>query len=76
MADWILQEGWVVGELWNLICEYGQKKHFDVNLFDWILPLSETDLEIPHHVHVERRNQQKLVSYSVHPKGMAASTTF
>ncbi|KAG0590950.1 hypothetical protein KC19_1G138600 [Ceratodon purpureus] len=77
VTDWILREGWLVGELWSLISEYGQSKLFTVNLFDWILPRPETDLEIPRPRHIDRRNQQKLVNtYFVHPKRVSASTTF
>lgn len=44
VANWIRQEGWPVGELWSVITEYGQKRHYNVNLFDWILPQPRTDL--------------------------------
>ncbi|KAI5084047.1 hypothetical protein GOP47_0000216 [Adiantum capillus-veneris] len=41
VADWILNEKWVVGELWGLLVEFGKKKLEGINrrgLFDWLVP--------------------------------------
>jgi len=63
VADWILQEGWLVGELWSLVSEYALNKHFRVNLFDWILPLPGTDLDIQQPSHLNRRHQPTVAPY-------------
>lgn len=73
VADWILQEGWLVGELWSLVSEYALAKHFRVNLFDWILPLPATDLDIAQPSHVDRSNHPTVVPYSVYPRVPAGS---
>ncbi|KAH7387892.1 hypothetical protein KP509_16G047300 [Ceratopteris richardii] len=41
VADWIISEGWSVGELWNVLVDYGQRRvsgRLNEGLFKWILP--------------------------------------
>lgn len=71
VADWILQERWLVGELWSLVSEYALNKHFHVNLFDWILPLPGTDLDIQQPSHRNRRHSPTVAPYF---NGAPAST--
>lgn len=75
MADWILQEGWLVGELWSLVSEYALAKRFRVNLFDWILPLPGTDLDIGQPVHVDRSHHPAVVPSFIHPRGVLRNRT-
>ncbi|XP_024374113.1 poly(ADP-ribose) glycohydrolase 1 isoform X2 [Physcomitrium patens] len=63
VADWILQEEWVVGELWSLVSEYASNNIFRVSLFDWILPLPETELGILQQSHVKRHGQREVVRH-------------
>ncbi|KAG0579667.1 hypothetical protein KC19_4G115200 [Ceratodon purpureus] len=74
VADWILREGWLVGELWSLVCEYSLAKHFCVNLFDWILPLPETDLDIMQPLQVGRSNHPTTVPYFIHSRVVSAGS--
>eukprot|EP00249_Psilotum_nudum_P021508 c28133_g2_i1 orf=224-2122(+) len=46
LTEWILKQGWNVGDCWDLLMEYGEKrvnKRVNKGLFDWILPQSIQD---------------------------------
>lgn len=42
VTDWILREGWTVGELWGTVANYCRRRTrhetSDQGLFDWLLP--------------------------------------
>lgn len=53
VVQWILSQGWTVGELWNILVEYSTQrlKGKTVGFFNWLLPSLYTDdpsnLDVP-----------------------------